>query len=42
MAGIRLWSGILLFLGFTFFIFQSIMYGKGLCPESNPLRRYLK
>lgn len=26
MAGIRLWSGILLFPGFTFFIFQSIIY----------------
>ncbi len=33
MAGIRLWSGILLLPDFTFFIFQSIIYGKGLCPK---------
>lgn len=29
MAEIRLWSGILLLLDFTFFLFRGIMYGKG-------------
>ncbi len=41
MAGIWLWSGILLLPDFTFFVFQSIIYGVTPTP-SGGIRNEIK